>query len=186
MVKRIVIVLALVVGLLGTISQLVPMAMAQFTDVFVRPGERFVVNIPGNAGPSDTVTGPSVYCFGKRQVIALVRANSGRCSLALFQVSNNDTTWQYTGSLDSTTVSMQSNLSTRDSLNRGGQTLRLFPLSGVSASGLVAPDLLLDWKYARIVILPVSDRADIAGDTESQVDSMSIGYYVEDPLARSR
>ena len=84
---------------------------------------------------SDTLTGPSVYCFGARQVIWRIQANSGTCSLLVMQVSQNDTNWTDANAADPAKFMLwQSEFIVGDSLNQGGviSTLRNIYDNGAS------------------------------------------------------
>jgi hypothetical protein len=96
------------------------------------------------AAVGDTTEGPSVYCFGARQVIFRIQANSGTCSLFTVQVSNNDTTWQAAAAGNQMDVGTDFNAG--DSLNTGGETIVLWPdlASTATAEGG------LMWRYARV------------------------------------
>jgi hypothetical protein len=96
---------------------------------------------------SDTLVGPSVYCFGARKVIWRIQANSGTCSTFTVQVSNNDSTWRLAEG-GSNNTDAESDLTVGDSLNTGGVLMTLFssgPVVGRIDGGI-------PYRYARLFV----------------------------------
>lgn len=138
---------------------------------------RWIVNQTGNYGATaDTITGPSVHCFGARQVVARIRANIGVCSLAVWEVSNNDTNWMAMS--EATMATSLSDLTHTDSLSQGGQSMRLCPIYGTSSGSVVETGL--NYRFARIILTRKIDSAQ-ASDTAlpGRIDSLWVYYVVE-------
>ena len=149
----------------------------QLRDQFQGPNPNFwIVNKTGNQGLTDTIQGPETFIYGARQVTALIRANLGVCSLATFEVSNNDTNWE---AARPTTTTQISNLTHTDSLNQGGRIVRMFSSDSIRAGGVTS---MLDWKWARVVLRRKADSVQ-GGDATlpGRIDSLRISYATEFP-----
>ena len=116
----------------------------------------FIRSVACNVPTVDTLAGPSVWCFGAKQVIWVIRDNQGPCSLSTIHVSMNDTLWEI-GTQNS--VVIFNDLTSLDSLNAGGRSISLLP----TETGAGAPLNRIPWNYCRAVLTPRLDSAADAG-----------------------
>lgn len=114
---------------------------------------------------ADTIRGPSIPCYGAREVILNVRANSGSCSLMVAQVSMNDTAWVSTSNalFSSTGV-----FTIGDSLNTGGANTSI---SGIEILGTQPSPL--SYRFARVLVTRRKARPTY-NICESRLDSLRI------------
>lgn len=96
------------------------------------------------AAASDTLQGPSVFCYAAKAVIWKIRANAGTCSLITIEVSNNDTAWS---TPPNGAVDVISEMATGDSLNTGGRTAML-----ATANANLTANGVIPWRYCRAVV----------------------------------
>lgn len=159
--------------LAGLSSLSLAQMMPTLENKYDQRGNEFIRNIACDLGPADTVIGPSVYVFGARALVARIRANQGACSLLVFDVSNNDTSWvRATSGAAGTAVT--SDVDAADSLNQGGQTAVLYHTANSNVNNFG-----LRWRYARPVVFRKADRADVTNLCEGKVDSLRFQTYVQ-------
>ena len=107
---------------------------------------------------SDTTMGPSVFCFGAKQVIWRLQANSGTCSTLTVQVSNNDTNY-----INAPTrfVNVISPFAVGDSLNQGGAIVVLGAVDSLRGGFEVIP-----WRFTRMF---VRQRAGVTSNNDCTI-----------------
>lgn len=152
-------------------------------DAWVRTSDTACAAVP------ETLTGPSLYCFGAAQAIFRVQANSGTCSLITVQMSMNDTNW--TNQAADANSGIQARVHpgvagvfvVGDSLNRGGVFVNIYPR--FTSATDVGRAMIIPWRYTRLFITTrtgytVSTAS--AGPTvacRTKLDSLRITGYVQ-------
>lgn len=145
---------------LGLFTALAVAQQATITTQYNGPNPNwFIRSVACNVATVDTLAGPSVWCFGAKQVIWVIRDNQGPCSLSTIHVSMNDTLWEI-GTQNSVLIfNDMTSTPSLDSLNAGGRSISLLP----TETGAGAPLNRIPWNYCRAVLTPRLDGSDGAG-----------------------